>query len=624
MPLQKLQFKPGFIRDLTAYSNEGGWYDGNLVRFRLGFPQSVGGWIKYTTSTFLGICRAIFPWNTLTGKFFNAVGTSLKYYVEYGGAFYDITPLRETVVLSNPFTATNGSAVINVHDVAHGALDGDFVTFSGAASLGGNITAAVLNKEFEITYVDVDNYTITVSATANGSDTGNGGASVTAAYQINTGINSALLGGGWGAGTWGRLTWGSAVPVVANLSLRLWFQDNFGEILLFNVNNGGIYVWNPSSSSLTTPPYTFNRAVTLASLSTDATTPTLATQIMVSDRDRHVIAFGANNGGSTSQDALLIRFSNQEDYATWTSTATNTAGDLRLGTGSRIIRALETKREILVWTDSALYSMQFVGPPYTFGITQISSFTTTISANAFAAIDDTVFWMGNQKFYIYDGAAKELTCPIKNYIFNNMNGAQAEKITVGVNSEFNEITWFYPSASSDECDLYATYNYVDQAWTYGSLARTAWVDRGQEAYPLAAGTDGYLYYQEYGSNDGSTSPATALNTYIESAPFDLGEGDKMAFIRQLIPDVTFVDSTNSPSLNMTLKVQNYPGANYSSTQTTTSAVSQTATVPIEQFTNQVSLRLRGRQITFRVESNKTDTSWILGSPRLEIKPDGLR
>lgn len=624
MPFQKLQFKPGFIRDLTAYTNKGGWYDGNLVRFRLGFPQSIGGWIKYSTNTFLGICRAIFPWNTLSGKFFNAVGTSLKYYVEYGGAFYDITPLRDTAALSNPFTATNGSSIITVHDVAHGALDGDFVTFSGAVSLGGNITAAVLNKEFQITYVDVDNYKITVSATANGSDTGHGGASVTAAYQINTGTNTAVVGGGWGVGTWGRLTWGSAVPVTATLALRLWYQDNFGEQLLFNVHNGGIYLWDPASSSLTTPPYTFNRAITLASLSTDATTPTLATQIMVSDRDRHVIAFGANMGGSTSQDALLIRFSNQEDYTTWISTATNTAGDLRLGTGSRIIRALETKREILVWTDSALYSMQFVGPPYTFGITQISSSTTIISPNAFAAIDDTVFWMGNQKFYIYDGSAKELVCPIKNYVFNGMNGAQVEKITVGVNSEFNEITWFYPSSNSQECDLYVTYNYADQAWTYGGLARTAWVDRGQESYPLAAGIDGYLYYQEYGANDGSTTPASALNTYIESAPFDIGEGNQMSFVKQLIPDVTFVDSTNSPSLNMTVKVQNYPGSNYSTTQTTSSAITQTATVPIEQYTNQVSLRLRGRQVTFRVESNKTDTSWVLGSPRLDIQPDGRR
>lgn len=624
MPLQKLQFKPGFIRDLTAYSNEGGWYDGNLVRFRLGFPQSVGGWIKYTTAQFLGTCRAIFPWNTLSGKFFNAVGTSLKYYVEYGGVFYDITPLRDTAALNNPFTATNGSSVIIVHDVSHGALDGDFVTFSGAVSLGGNITAAVLNKEFQITYVDVDNYTIKVSATANGSDTGHGGASVSAAYQINTGTNTAIIGGGWGAGTWGRLTWGSAVPVTANLALRLWYQDNFGEQLLFNVHNGGIYLWDPESSSLTTPPYTFNRAVTLASLSTDATTPTLATQIMVSDRDRHVIAFGANMGGSTSQDALSIRFSNQEDYGTWTATATNTAGELRLGTGSRIIRALETKREILVWTDSALYSMQFIGPPYTFGITQISTATTIISPNAFAAIDDNVFWMGNQKFYMYDGSVRELVCPIKKYIFNNMNTDQAGKITVGVNSEFNEITWFYPSSSATECDRYATYNYVDQAWTYGNLARTAWVDRGQELYPLAAGTDGYLYYQEYGSNDGSTTPATPINAYIESAPFDIGEGDQMSFVKRIIPDVTFVNSTDSPTLDMILKVQNYPGGDYSTTQTTSAPVTQTATVPVEQYTNQISVRLRGRQVTFRVESNKTNTAWVLGSPRLDIQVDGRR
>lgn len=624
MPLQKLQFRPGFIRDLTAYSNQGGWFDGNLVRFRLGFPQSIGGWVKYTANAFLGICRAIFPWNTLSGKFFNAIGTSLKYYVEYGGAFYDVTPIRSTDVLSNPFTATNGSSVITVSDLAHGALNGDFVTFSGAASLGGNVTAAVLNKEFQITYVDTNTYKITVPVTANASDTGKGGTTVTAKYQINTGTNTGVIGGGWGAGTWGRLSWGSAVPVTTNLTLRLWYQDNFGEVLIFNVHNGGIYLWNPASSSLTTPPYTFNRAVTLASLSTDTTTPTLATQIMVSDRDRHVIAFGANNGTTTSQDPLLIRFSDEEDYTTWYPTATNTAGDLRLGTGSRIVRAVETKREILVWTDAALYSMQFLGPPYTFGIIQISSAITTIAPNAFAAVDDTVFWMGNQKFYIYDGTTRELTCPIKNYIFNNMNSSQVEKITVGINSEFNEVTWFYPSGDSSDCNSYATYNYVDNAWTYGTMARTAWVDRGQEGYPIAAGTDGYLYYQEYGLNDGSTSPASPLNSYIQSAPFELGEGDNISFVKRLIPDVTFVDSTNSPSLDMTLKVQNFPGGNYLTSQTTSSAVAQTATIPVEQFTNQAFVRLRGRQVVFRVESNKTDTSWVLGVPRLEIQPDGRR
>jgi len=616
MPLQKLQFKPGIVKDLTAYTNKGGWYDINLVRFRNSFPQSIGGWIKNSTASFLGTCRALFSWNTLTGAYYTAVGTSAKYYVQYGGAYYDITPLRETVVLTNPFTTTNGLTTVVVSDVAHGALQGDYVTFSGSSAVGG-VPDTNLNKEFEITYLTVDTYQITVATAA--TSTATGGGSVTAKYQINTGINTEVTGGGWGAGTWSRGTWGSAVEVTVNLSLRLWAQDNFGEQLLFNVRNGGVYVWDPDLSTL---PATTVRAVTMASLSTDSTTPTYALQIIVSDRDRHVIAFGANQGGATTIDPMLIRFSNQEDYGVWTSTAENTAGDLRVGTGSQIIKAIETKREILVWTDVAIYSMQFVGPPFTFGIQQVSGEITTAGFNCFAAVEDTVYWMGMGKFYVYTGATQELPCTIKEHIFNDINIGQMEKVFCGINTEFNEITWFYPSADSSENDLYATFNYADQAWTYGIMARTAWMDRGVNDYPIAAGVDGYLYEHEYGFNDGSTTPATPLNAYIESSPFDIGEGDNFAFVRKIIPDITFFDSTNSPRVDMTLKVQNFPGSAYSTT--TDSSVQRTATVPIEQFTNQAYVRLRGRQVTFRVESNREDTRWGLGSPRIEIKPDGRR
>jgi len=621
MALQKIQFKPGVVRDVTAYTNEGGWYDCDLVRFQNSFPQSIGGWATYAQTSFLGTCRELINWITLAGDNYLGVGTHLKFYIESGGVFNDITPIRSTVVLSGAFAATNGSAVITVTDADHGAVTNDFVTFSGATSLGGNITAAILNKEYQVTVLTSSTYTITASIAANGSDSGTGGSSITAAYQINTGLDVQLSGTGWGAGVWGRGGWGSAVTLNSGNSLRLWTTDNFGEDLLFNVRNAGVYFWDATNALSV-------RGVTLASLSTDVQTPTIATQIMVSDNDRHVIAFGANNYLDssntlvTAQDPLLIKFSDQEDYTVWTPIATNTAGDLRLGSGTRIIRAIETKREILIWTDIALYSMQFIGPPYTFGLTMVASSITSMGFNCFAAVDDVVIWMGLGKFYIFSGSTQELQCPLKNYIFTNLNIGESDKVYAAVNSEFNEVTWFYPTADSSECDVYVTFNYVERAWTYGSMARTVWLDRGTSAYPIAASPDGYLYNHEFGVDDGSTSPATPLNAYIESSPFDIGEGDNFVFVRRIIPDVTFVNSTNTPTVDMTLKMQNFPGSNYN--KTTDSPVTRSATVPVEQFTTQAYVRLRGRQATFKIESNTLGTRWSLGSPRLEIQPDGRR
>jgi hypothetical protein len=615
MPLQKLQFRPGVIRDLTGYTNEGGWRVSNLVRFRYGFPESIGGWAKYSTTQFLGTCRALLNWTTLSGDNILGLGTHLKYYIERGGQYNDITPLRDTVVLSNPFTATNGSSVVNVNDVAHGCTEGDFVTFTGAVSLGGNVTATVLNQEYEITYIDVDNYSITVSVVANASDSGNGGSSVTAAYQLNVGLDTQVGGTGWGAGAWSRGTWGSATTLTVGNTLRLWSQDNYGEDLIFNVRNGGIYYWDATSGYST-------RGVTLASLSTDPATPTVASQVLVSDRDRHVIAFGANQGGSTAQDRLLIRFSSQEDPYTWTPTATNTAGDLRLGSGSAIIRAVETKREILVFTEVALYSMQYVGPPYTFGIQLISTNISVNGYNSLVAVDDTVFWMGDTEFYVYAGKTDPLLCPLKDYVFNDFNFDERDKVYAALNSEYNEITWFYPSASSLENDLYVTFNYKEQAWTYGALARTAWLDHGVRQYPQATSPDQYLYNHEFGTDDGSTNPASPLNCFIESSPLDIGEGDRFSFVRRIIPDVTFINSTNTPQLNMTLQTQNYPGSNYQSGSS--SDIIRTAVVPVEQYTQVKDIRLRGRSIILRVESNRVGTCWRLGSPRVEIQPDGRR
>jgi hypothetical protein len=621
MPLQKLQFRPGLIKDVSSYTNEGGWFDCNMVRFRNGFPQSVGGWQKYATTQFLGICRELNNWIALNGANYLGIGTTCKFYIESGQEFFDITPIRETAVLTNPFTATNGSATINVYDVNHGAFTGDYVTFSGATGLGGNITAAVLNKEYQIAFVvDADNYQITASATASPSDTGNGG-TVTAAYQINSGLDTQVGGTGWGAGTWGRGGWGSATTLSVGNTLRLWTSDNFGEDLIFNVRDGGIYYWDATTG-------TGVRGVALNSLSSDPSCPTIATQIIVSDNDRHVIAFGPNNfinnDGSINplQDPLLIRFSTQEDPTVWTPTATNSAGDLRLGAGTHIIRAIETKREILVWTDLSLYSLQFLGPPYTFGINPIASNITSIGYNCYATVEDNVFWMGMGKFYIYNGRTDELPCPIKNHVFTNINMDETDKVYAAVNSEFNEITWFYPTANSSENNVYVTYNYAEKAWSYGTLARTAWLDRGTNQYPIAASPDRYLYNQELGTDDGSANPPVAINAYIESSPFDIGEGEQFSFIRRIIPDLTFINSTDSPQATMTLKMQQFTGSNYSSSNSGT--VTQTATIPVEQFTTQIYTRLRGRQVTFRVESNKVGTRWSLGSPRIDIQPDGRR
>ena len=616
MALQKLQFRPGVVTDVTGYTNDGGWRVSNLVRFRFGFPQSVGGWEKYAPhDQFLGTCRSLLNWVTLSGANLLAFGTNLKYYIEQGGANNDITPLRKTVTLNNPFTASTGLSTVTVTDPGHGCVQGDFVTFSGAVSLGGNITAAILNQEYEVNYIDANSYSITVSVTASSSDTGQGGSSVSAAYQISTGLDTQVGGTGWGAGTWGRGTWGSAATLSVGSSLRLWSQDNYGENLLFNVRNGGIYYWIASTGLGA-------RGVSLSSLSSDPQTPTLAAQVMVSDRDRHVIAFGANYGVATAQDPLIIRFSSQEDPYTWTSTATNTAGDLRLGSGSSIIRAVETKREIVVFTDIAAYSLQFIGPPYTFGIQQLAAGISVAGFNSFCSMDDTVYWMGKSAFYVYTGKVDNLPCPLNNYVFGNFNFSQADKVYAVPNSEFGEITWFYPSANSQENDLYVTYNYGDKVWTYGAMARSAMLDRGVRLYPIGAGLDGYLYNHELGFNDGSTTPATPLNAYIESSPMDIGEGDRFSFVRRILPDVSFVDSQDSPELNMILKTQNYPGSAYEAGSS--SAVAQTAVIPVQQFTPVKDVRLRGRSVIFRIESNKLNTRWILGSPRLEVQPDGRR
>lgn len=641
MPLQKLQFRPGVNRETTSYTNEGGWFDCDKVRFRFGTPEKIGGWEKYSGKSFLGTCRALKPFVALAGESYLGVGTHLKYYINEGGGYNDITPLRETTSAGDvTFAATNGSSTLTVTDTGHGALENDFVTFSGAATLGGNITADVLNQEYQISrIVNTNSYEIVAREVAslnditidgaytptpvlaNSSDTGNGGSSVVGAYQIQSGLDTTVAGTGWGAGTWSRGAWGSAASLTAvGDILRIWSHDNFGEDLIINVRDGGIYYWDKSTSSAP-----FARAVELKDLAgADTTTPTIAKQVMISDRDRHVIVFGCDPQDDIgTQDPLLIRFSDQENPLVWSAQATNTAGDLRIGTGSEIITALETRQQILVFTDRSLHAMQYLGPPFTFGISMISENITIASPLSAIAVDDMVMWMGEEEFYIYTGQVQKLPCSVRAYVFNDFNQDQAEKVTAAVNSSYSEIWWFYPSADSETIDKYVCYNYQEQVWYYGNLTRTAWIDRGIQQYPIAASTDGYLYYHEFGTDDGSVNPPAAISSYIESSQMSMGAGDNFVFLSKLIPDVTFDGSTSpSPNVDFTLETRRFPGTDYN--QTVSSNVIRSSTVPVEQFTDQVRLRMRGRSFALKIESDTTGVEWRLGTPRVELRPDGRR
>ena len=630
MPLSKIQLKPGINREVTSYTNEGGWYDGNKIRFRFGFPEKIGGWVRKSSKSFLGICRALHPWVTLSNEQYIGVGTSLKYYIERGGGYNDITPIRATTAAGDvTFAATDGSSTLTVTDTAHGAVAGDFVTFSGAVSLGGQITAAILNQEYEIdSIVDDDTYTITARAVAtvaditidgqytptpvlaDSSDSGDGGAAVVGAYQINVGLDTAVSGAGWGVGTWSRGAWGSASnqPIVTN-QLRLWSHDNFGEDLLMNVRDGGLYYWD-ASGGLT------SRAVNLSSLAGANTTPTVAKQVLVSDRDRHVLAFGCDPQATPgTQDPLTIRFSSQESLTDWAATATNSAGELRLGSGSEIIRAVETRQQILVLTDTTLYAMQYLGPPFTFGVGSISENISILSPNSVVAVDDNVFWMGNSEFYVYSGRVENLPCSVRDYVFDDFNQDQALKVTAALNSANTEVWWFYPSADSENNDRYVVFNYGEKVWYYGTLSRTAWIDRGIFDNPIAASTDHYLYLQELGFDDGSTNPASAITAYVESSPIDIGDGQEFMFISRLLPDLSFLNSTNgAPTATFTTAVRNYQQGSFNPSTTSTFTPS----------TEQFFLRLRGRQMTMRVGSTDEGMTWRLGSPRYDIRPDGRR
>lgn len=713
MPLTKLQFKPGINREVTSYSNEGGWRDGDKIRFRFGFPEKMGGWEKYTSSTYLGSARALHNWIALDSSNYLGIGSHLKYYIEEGGTLNDITPIRVTTSAGDvTFAAVDGSTTITVTDTSHGANQFDFVTFSGAVSLGGAITAAVLNIEYQIARViDANTYEITAAVAANSSDTGNGGSSAVGEYQINVGLNTTVGGTGWGAGLWSGVTntalqttlneggtltasdttitltstsgivagdvvfigielilvggisgndltsctrghsgtvatthadgsvvqlalgnanpaddfsgWGQAASggLTTTSQIRLWSHDNFGEDLLINPRDDEIYYWDKTNNLST-------RAVKLNSIAgTKTSVPTLCKQILVSDRDRHVIAFGADGlnasssatDGNGTQDPLLIRFSDQENPTEWYPTSTNTAGDLRLGAGSTFVQAVETKREILVWTDTALTSMRFIGPPFTFGLQQLSSNITIMSPNSAVSTEDFVFWMGIDTFYVYAGQTQTLPCTVKDKVFLDFNLSEREKVVAGINSEFSEVTWFYPSANSSDNDRYVTYNYAEKVWYFGTIERTAWLDRGTRTFPIAVG-DGYIYNHEFGYDD----DGAAMDSFIESAAIDIGDGDRFTYLRKVIPDLTFDGSTNlaTPQATFTVKARNNPGSDFDNTQSGTTT--RTQTTPVEEFTEQLDLRVRGRSFALRVESNALGSKWKLGSPRVDIRQDGRR
>ena len=619
MPLQKFLFKPGINKEGTAYSNEGGWFDSNLVRFRKGLPEKIGGWAKSVANSFLGTGRALHGWVALDGTKYLGVGTNLKYYILEGASFNDITPIRSTDENVTTFSATNGSAVITATDTAHGAVVNDFVTISNAVSLGGNITAAVLNQEHQITAIPSANtYTFTASATANASDSGNGGSATDAAYQLNTGINVYVPSTGFGAGTWSAGTWGSITSISFINQLRLWSHDNFGEDLIINPRGGGVFYWD-KSNGLTT------RAVALSTLSGANLPPTVALQVLVSDIDRHVICFGADplNASGTARtgtiDPMLIAFSDQENAAVWEPLATNTAGSFRLSAGSSIVGALRSKQEILVWTDIALYSMSFIGQPFTFGLNLINGGVGLISPNGMVNTPKGIFWMDKKGFYAYNGAIQEIPCTVQNYVFSDINETQSYQVFSFVNKAFDEVGWFYCSGSAEVIDRYVVFNYEENLWTIGSLSRTAWLDEGVFDNPKAVSSSsdiGYVYNHEVG-NDNDGSPMT--NVFIESSDFDIDPGgEDFQFINRIIPDIKFTGTaatgSDGQAVNLVLKRRNFPG------EELTTAVTSTCT----SNTTKIDTRVRGRQAVLRIESNDDGVGFRVGAMRLDFRPDGRR
>ena len=628
MTVQKIQLKGGVNKERTRYSTEGGWYDSDKVRFRQGYPEKVGGWTRFSAATFLGVCRSLWNWVTLDGKNFVGVGTHLKMYLELGTAYYDITPIRETTAAGDvTFAATNGSSSITVSDTAHGALPSNFVTFSGAVSLGGVIDADILNKEYQIdSVIDVDSYVITaldasgVAIAANASDTGNGGAAVVGAYQIQTGKEIQIPTTGWGGGAFGLGTWGQGD--LTSVGLRLWSQSNFGEDLLFNPRGGGLYYWDATGGTST-------RGVNVTSLAGASDVPTVVLFSLVSDVNRFAFALGANPLGESTLDPLLVRWSDKEDIADWTPTALNESGDLRLTHGSSIVSAVQARQEVLIWTNAALYGLQYLGAPEGWGTQILGDNLSIASQNSPVYADNKAYWMGRDKFYVYDGTVRTLPCDLRRFIFTGINETQLNQVFSGSVEQFHEIWWFYPSVGSDTCDLYVLYNYIDGTWANGTIARTAWLDADTRTNPIGATYSNNLVYHESGCDDGEGATATAIASQITSSEIDLEDGDRFMFIDKILPDVTFEGSeADSPAIDIDFYPMKDSGSGYNSPRSeggnSTASVTRTSTVTIEQFTGQAFVRVRGRQMVVKYSSADAGVAWQAGDLRVDMRPDGRR
>jgi len=618
MPLQKISLKPGINREGTRYSTEGGYYDGDKIRFRQGLPEKIGGWLRISASTFEGVARSLHNWVTLGQQNLIGVGTHLKFYIENVGNYNDITPLRSTVTLSNPFTTTAGSAVVTVTDVNGGYINGDYVTFSNASTVGG----LDLNGEFNVSLTAVSaagTYTITADSAASSSATG-GGSSVSAAYQINVGNAFATPITGWGAGTWGEGSWGFGVSSTS--AIRFWSQSNFGEDLILGHRGGELFYWDATNGVET-------RAVLLSSRAGASGVPIVQNLILVSDISRFVFCFGTNELGSSTLDPTLLRWSDQENAENWTPSATNQAGSLRLSRGTEIVAAAQARQEILVFTDSSLYSLQYVGAPAVWTANIVGENISISSQNAVGYANGVAYWMGKDKFYKYDGRTSPLKCDVRKYVFNDFNTEQYSQVFSGTNESFHEIWWFYCSTSATNIDKYVIYNYLEDIWYYGTLARTAWLDSGLRDNPLAATYDNNLVDHESGIDDNQGSSAAAITAYVESSEFDLDDGHKFMHVNRIIPDVSFDGSTaTSPVVTMTLKPLRNSGSGIHSTPSlggvNNATVTRTASSPVEVFTDQIDVRVRGRQLSMRIESSAEGVTWQLGAPRIDMRPDGRR
>lgn len=710
MPLSKILYKPGVNKENTRYTTEGGWYISDKVRFRQGTPEKIGGWIRISAFTFLGICRSLWNWITLQSQNLMGVGTNLKYYIEQGGYYNDITPLRTrdySATLTNPFDTTNTFATVTVNDTAHGAQAGDLVYFSGATTVGGipaaelntrhvitsitnanayvitvttaatstvtggggtvtaqyyldafllgtdpfavtnglttvvvthtahgatnnsfvtfsgatgpigGIPAAEFNKEHQITFLTANTYSITVTTSATSTTTG-GGSAVYAEYQVNAGPEFQVPLTGWGSSAWSLGPWGSGSS--ATDSLRLWSANNFGEDLVYGPRGGGVYYWDATNGVAT-------RGVNIVTLPGALDPPVIQNFIFVSDTYRFVICFGTNDVGSTTQDPMLIRWSDQESVTDWSPTAVNQAGSIRLSHGSKIITAVQTRQEIVVWTDTSLYSLQYLGAPLVFGVQLLGDNISVMGPNAVAIASGVVYWMGKDKFYNYSGRVQTQNCDLRRHVFQNINLSQNEQVFAGTNEQFNEVWWFYCSENSTVVDSYVVYNYLENLWYYGSMQRTAWIDVGLRDYPQAATYSYNLVDHERGNDDAVNGTAVAINAYIESAEFDIQDGHNLGFVYRILPDLTFNGSdTGSPQVTMTLIPMMNSGSGYNNPQSlagsSSATVTRTSTTTIEQFTGQVYVRVRGRQMIFKIESNQIGCTWQLGAPRIDIRPDG--